>query len=61
MKFFSYIIARTIYIDDNDVHFALDQHAQLDFYSVTLCPAPPTLTTLVGSQASTVSVTNLSE
>jgi predicted alpha/beta hydrolase len=33
-QFFSYIIVRTSYIrwDDDDVHFALDQHSKLNFY-----------------------------
>ena len=35
-QFFSDIMAKTNYIrlDDNNVHFELDQHAKLDFYSV---------------------------
>jgi hypothetical protein len=35
MQFFSYIMVRTSYIqwDDNDIHFVLDKHALLDFYS----------------------------
>jgi hypothetical protein len=33
--FFSYVMVRTSYIqrDDDDVHFVLDQHAYLNFYS----------------------------
>jgi hypothetical protein len=38
-QFFSYIMARTSYIqwndDDDDVQFVLDQHAELDFYSAS--------------------------
>ena len=36
-QFFFYIIIRTSYIwwNDNDVHFVLDQHAQLDFYTAS--------------------------
>ena len=35
-QFFSYIMARTRYIWwDDDVHFVLDQHTYLDFYSVS--------------------------
>ena len=35
--FFSYIMARTSYIqrNDDDIHFVLDKHAYLDFYSVS--------------------------
>ena len=35
-RFFSYIMGRTSYIrwDDDDVRFALDQHAELDFHTV---------------------------
>ena len=37
-QFFSYIMVRISYIQwyDDDVHFALDQHAELDFYSANL-------------------------
>ena len=36
-QFSSYIMARTSYIhcNDDDVHFVLDQHAELDFYSAS--------------------------
>ena len=36
-QFFSYIMARTSYIqwNDDDVRFVLDQHAELDFYSAS--------------------------
>ena len=33
--FVSYIIVRTSYIQWDDVHFVLDQHAELDFYSAS--------------------------
>jgi len=36
-QLFSYILARTSYIqwNDGDVRFVLDQHAELDFYSAS--------------------------
>jgi hypothetical protein len=36
-QFFSYIMARTSYIqwNDDDVHFVLEQHAEFDFYSAS--------------------------
>jgi hypothetical protein len=36
-QYSSYISANTSYIwwDDDDVHFVLDQHAELDFYSAS--------------------------
>jgi hypothetical protein len=34
-QFFSYIMARTSYIQWHDVHFVLDQHTELNFYSAS--------------------------
>jgi hypothetical protein len=36
-QFYSYIMARTgkFQRDDDKVHFVLDQHAELDFYSAS--------------------------
>ena len=36
-EFLSYIMMRTRYArwEDNDVHFVLDQHAELDFYNAS--------------------------
>ena len=34
-QFFSYIMARTFWRYDDDVHFVLDQQAELNFYSTS--------------------------
>jgi hypothetical protein len=39
VQFFSYIMTITRYsrLDDDDVHFVLDQHTELDFYKTAVC------------------------
>jgi len=34
-QFFSYIMVRTFWRDDDDVRFVLDQQAELNFYSAS--------------------------